>query len=72
MSGRIVSHIGNQVVAESSSKDVPDLRSNVYANGRKIGSVFDLIGNVEKPYIVVRLLSSDSRIVVGSDVSWSG
>jgi rRNA processing protein Gar1 len=70
MCGRVVSHIGNQVVVEMSSSQVPDLGVVVSAGGKKIGRVFDVIGNVEKPYVIVGLSRNAKQTVVGSQVSW--
>ncbi|MDD5111673.1 MAG: hypothetical protein PHG85_03945 [Candidatus Altiarchaeota archaeon] len=70
MSGRIVSHIGNQAVVEMSGNDIPDLGWSVSTGGRKIGSVFDVIGSVRKPYVVVRLSTTASRSIDGCTVSW--
>jgi len=70
MSGRIVSHVGNQAVVELSSKNVPELRSSVSVNGKKIGKVFDVIGNVDKPYVVVSLSSNIGLEAVGCNVMW--
>ena len=70
MSERIVSNIGNQAVVEMSSRNVPEIGSVVSIDGKKVGNVFDVIGNVEKPYVVVRLSSKVNREVVGCDVLW--
>ncbi|MFH1125789.1 MAG: hypothetical protein V1703_01570 [Candidatus Altiarchaeota archaeon] len=72
MHGRIVSQIGNQLVAEMPSTEVPELGSSVFVNGKKMGVVFDVIGVVEKPYVVVRLSCKASREMVGCDVSLGG
>jgi len=69
MSGRVVSYVGNQAVVEISSANVPDFGCVVSAGGRKIGRVFDVIGNVEKPYVVVKL-SDLNRMSAGCQVSW--
>jgi len=70
MPERIVSRIGNQAVVELSSEKIPILGSPVLSGGRKIGMVFDIIGSVEKPYVVVRLSSNVSTDVIGLTVSW--
>lgn len=70
MSGRIISQVGNQAVVEISSQETPELGSSVSIDGKKIGSVFDVIGNVEKPHVVVRLSSRDNRNIVGCNVLW--
>jgi rRNA processing protein Gar1 len=72
MSGRIVSHIGNQAVVEMSGREIPDLGWTVSSGGKKIGSVFDVIGSVRKPYVVVRLSSKGGRDIDGCTVSWGG
>jgi rRNA processing protein Gar1 len=72
MSERIVSRVGNQAVIELSSAKIPVLGSPVISGGMKIGTVFDVIGSVEKPYVVVRLSAHASPDVVGRSVSWGG
>ena len=69
MSGTIVSCVGNQAVVEISSDDVPEFGCDVSSGGRKIGRVFDIIGNVKKPYVVVKL-SNLKQKTVGCQVSW--
>jgi rRNA processing protein Gar1 len=70
MSGRIVSRIGNQAVVEMSSREIPELGSGVFLSGRKIGRVFDVIGSVEKPLVVVGLSRGADASIIGRDVSW--
>lgn len=70
MSGRIVSRIGNQAVVEMSYREIPDLGSGVFVSGRKIGRVFDVIGSVDKPLLVVGLSRNADNKIIGCSVSW--
>ena len=71
MSGRVLSCIGNQAVVDISSSSIPKISSNVSISGKKIGRVFDVIGHVEKPYVVVKLSPKLNQDLTGSTVSWN-
>lgn len=59
--GKVVSEIGNEVVASFSDSEIPDdLRAASRLYGKKIslgsrkGRIFDVIGRVDSPYLVIR------------------
>ncbi|MBU4202155.1 MAG: hypothetical protein L6243_01605 [Candidatus Altiarchaeales archaeon] len=59
--GRVVSEIGNEVVASFPDSDVPrDLGSASHLYGKRIslgsrkGRIFDVIGRVDSPYLVIK------------------
>jgi len=61
--GRIVSKIGNEIVASFPDSGIPkDLKTACRLYGRKVslgnskkGRISDIIGGVESPYLVVKL-----------------
>lgn len=56
--GKITSCVGNQAVVEAHADSInkAELGSDVFLNkSHKIGIVFDIIGRVSSPYVVVRL-----------------
>jgi rRNA processing protein Gar1 len=62
-SGKIVSRVGDQLVVELAGGGVPDMGRAVFCGSQRIGSVFDIIGRVESPYVVVRTRNlSDSQL----------
>ncbi|HEX55037.1 MAG: hypothetical protein DRO94_03630 [Candidatus Altiarchaeales archaeon] len=49
------------------------LRKTAYLNNKKIGVVFDIIGRVDKPYIVIKLFGNfrnqDSDSLLGKSIN---
>ena len=53
--GTIKSQIGDLVIVETSaSEELPELGKTFSLGKNKIGKVFDIIGNVKNPYVVVK------------------
>ena len=61
-SGKIVSRVGDQAVAELTDQNIPEIGKPAYCGTTKIGAVFDIIGRKEKPYIVIRTRSQENLI----------
>lgn len=53
-SGKIVSRVGDQTVVELLDSTVPNMGQGVFLDGKKVGAVFDIIGRMDKPYVVLR------------------
>ena len=67
--GNVSGVVGDQVVVESAGK-LPDLGIEVFIRNGRLGPVADIIGDVKKPYFVVRKVRNiDVKIgeIVSSD-----
>ena len=54
MEGEIKSIVGDQAVVEPKG-DLPKMGSPVFVKKGKLGTVCDIIGNVESPYFIVKV-----------------
>lgn len=70
--GKIISLVGDEAVAEVDSSKAPRLGRKVSINGKFLGKTFDLIGNVNKPYCVIKLgrkHPASNKKIVGEQIS---
>jgi len=69
---RITSIVGDKIVVCVSPSSVEQIYGKVVSIGKKrIGKVFDIIGRVDNPYIVIKLFSnmkSDSSRLIGKEI----
>ncbi|MCX6695615.1 MAG: hypothetical protein NTU61_04905 [Candidatus Altiarchaeota archaeon] len=62
-SGKIVSKVGDQIVVELAGVGIPGLGKRAFCNGKNVGVVFDIIGRVEKPHVVVRTRNLEANLI---------
>ena len=62
-SGKVVSKVGDQVVVELPTEKVPKLGMQAFCDGSRVGVVFDIIGRVDKPYVVVRTRDLEGKFI---------
>lgn len=78
MKGRIISRVGNVIIASvSPDPEKPvDLKTarNIYgriasADSSNIGKVFDVIGRTESPYLVIKLFKGIGSNLAGKSIN---
>lgn|GEM_PF-2437754 len=55
VSSRIISFVGDKLVSEVSPNDIPKIGAKSFYGKKQCGRVVDLIGNVKKPYLVLKV-----------------
>ena len=68
---KIVSSVGDKMLAGVNPARTPRLGARVFCNEKELGKVVDLIGNIKKPYCVIRYnkKSAARKDIVGEEVS---
>ncbi len=78
MKGKIISRIGNEIIASvpQDSEKTLDLKTarkiygkTVSVDNSNIGKIFDIIGRTESPYIVIKLFKGKNSDIIGKFVS---
>ena len=53
--GKIKSIVGNEIVVESKElKELPKVGSIAFVQEKRIGRIFDIIGRVTMPYVIIK------------------
>lgn len=68
--GKIIANQGNKLIVQSFSSSVSGLQGKkAHVKGRKIGWVSEIIGRVDKPYLVIELFKNKKESSPGF-VGW--
>ena len=72
--GNVISFVGDTLVAEIDPAKLPKSGAKVFYNNNDVGRVTDIIGNIKKPYCIIRVSNNvkERDTLVGKKVSFGG
>lgn len=66
----ITSFIGDKLIIEANPASIPKTGSPAFMGDGKVGSLVDVIGNIKKPYCVVKTMKnfSGTKKIIGEKI----